>query len=221
MGSQFFPGLRILFIGHGECILWYNYCRSCNISNLGYPPLVEIRVLARTAASLKFFTDKAPVIFQFRPHVIVLHLGMYDLLKHNSNPFAVADRYWHAVGLISACLAESTPVRVVFIGQPRFPWHLVNDRMYGERVEAFHSRLLRRAEGSSFFTFLFMTDIWRNSSALTTGVGGINIFELSPYEWPLHMYLSGIMKHIAIILSPQSEYVLLFLSDVFRDYSFF
>lgn len=124
---SFFPGTRVLFLGHGECLIWYKFCLSRHISNLGFPSHVEVRILARHGATLQFLSDKAPVIFRFRPHVLILHLGIYDLTQPSSDPLAFADRLWHSIGLILSCFSGPAPVKVIFLGQPHSPRHLNPD----------------------------------------------------------------------------------------------
>lgn len=50
---------------------------------------------------------------------------------------------------------------------------------------------------------------------------GAEMRDVSPYDWPFHIFLSGIKRHIAAILSPRSKYVLLSLSDAFFVNSLF
>lgn len=140
--SSLFPGMRKLFFGHGECIIWLNFCVSHNIPNLGFPQHVLVRLMTQPSTTLQYLSDKALFIFRFRPHVIIFHLGMYDLSRPMVDPLALADRYWHSVGLILACFVGDLNVKVIFLGQPCFPWHISPDRLFPERVDAFHSRLL-------------------------------------------------------------------------------
>lgn len=205
MDSLFFPGLRILFLGHGECLLWVNFCISQGISNLGFPRHVEVRVLARPGATLQYLSDRAPVIFRFYPHFLVIHLGMFDLLAHNSDPLALADRFWHSVGLLLSCMTGTRATKVIFVGQPRCPRHSSPDRMYADRLDAFHSRLLWRAEGSVSFSFIFMGDLLGSVHG-GLGVAGARLRDVSPYELPFHLFLTVIKRRIAAILVPQSKY---------------
>lgn len=44
MMSAFFPSMRVIFFGHSKWLWWCNYIASCNISNMGFPPQVEVHV---------------------------------------------------------------------------------------------------------------------------------------------------------------------------------
>lgn len=213
MASEFFPGLRILFLGHGECLLWANFCISRGVSNLGFPDHVEVHVLARPGADLQFLSDRASIIFQFRPRVLVVHLGMFNLLSAQSDPLSLADRFWHSIGLLTACLAGHASCKVVFVGQPRNPRHISPDHMYFERLDAFHSHLLRRAEGTRTFSFIFMGDLL---DAIPRGLwmGGARLRDLSPHELPFHLFLTVIKRRVAAIVASQSKY---FYSYPFAD----
>lgn len=146
-------------MGHGECLIWYNFCASRNICNMGFPPRVEVRMLSHPRASISFLAQRAPLIFQFQPHVVVLHLGMFDLVSSDSDPLSVADRLWHILELIHSFPNSFPRVKFIFIGQPPIPRHLSPDRMYIEWVDAFHLRLLRLGEGSFFFSIIFLADL--------------------------------------------------------------
>lgn len=209
MDSNFFPGLHVLFLGHGECLLWINFCISRGISNLGFPDHVEIRVLARPGATFQYLSDKAPVIFHFRPHVLVIHLGMFDLLQSDSDPMSLADRLWHSVGLLLSCLSGPGMCKVVFVGQPGCPRHASPDRMHAERLDAFHSRLLRRANGSRSFSFIFMGDLLGNIPQ-GVGVAGTRLRDLSPFELPFHLFLMVIKRRVAALLNPCCKYTVVF-----------
>lgn len=203
--SPFFRGMRVLFIGHGDCLSWFNCCQARGIVNLGFHPHVDVRLLAQPGASLKFLTSRARTIFQLRPHVMVVNLGMFDLFRHNCDPLVLAERYWHVLSLISSCMAGVSPSKVVVISQHRNPSHLAPDRLYADRVDAFHSRLFRLIEGSLNFSFLVIgdiLDIWR----LGVGLVGVSLRDITPSELPSHVALLVIKRHIAAVLSARSKY---------------
>lgn len=213
MDIVFFPGLKILFLGHGECLLWLNFCRSRGISNLEFPSGVNVRILARPGANLKFLSDKAPSIFAYRPHVIIIHLGMFYLLRCNSDPLSLADRYWHSLGLLISCMRDYFSVRVIFVGQPHLPRAFIPDRMYVERLDTFHSHLLRKAEGSGKFSFLFLGDLIGNISS-GRGVMGARLRDLPIYDLPFQLFLSAIKRRVAKCLIPHCKYSFLPFPDV-------
>lgn len=206
MDSPFFPGLRILFIGHGECLLWVNFCISRGISNLGFPDHVEVRVLSRPGANLQYLAEKAAVVLSFKPHVLVVHLGMFDLLQADADPLSLADRFWHSVGLLLSGLAGTCKTKVIIVAQPRCPRHSRPDRMFVNRLDAFHSRLLRKAEGSRSFSFIFMGDLLNNISH-GVGVTGARLNELSPFELPFHLFLNAVKRSVAMLLAPPCKYL--------------
>lgn len=156
--SSFFPGLRVLFFGHGECLLWCNYCLSRSIPNMGFPSHLEVRLLARPGATLHYIAQRAPVIFRFHPHFLILHIGMFDLLSTNIDPLELEDRFWNAITLIAAYLYHSSALYIIFIGQPATPRYTEPDHMYLQRSDAFHSRLMKRGEGSHFFFIIYLDD---------------------------------------------------------------
>lgn len=210
MDASFFRGLRVLFIGHGDCISWFNFCQARDIPNLSFPPQVEVRLLAQPSATLRFLTSKARSIFQFRPHVIVIHLGMFDLFRQGCDPLVLADRFWHISSLLVSCMKGSYPTKVIIIGQLRNPEHLAPDRLYCERVDAFHSRILRLINGSSSISFLCIGDIM---SILRCGVGvvGVGLRNWTPQELPAYTALMIIKRRIAAILNSPRKYVYHFL----------
>lgn len=205
MESSFFRGLRVLFVGHGDCLSWFNFCQARGIANLGFHPQVDVRILARPGATMKFLTSKAQSIFQFRPHVLVINLGMFDLFRQNCDPLVLADRYWHVLSLLISCMSGVSPSKVVFVAQLRNPQHLAPDRLYAERVDAFHSRFYRLIEGSPNFSFLVIGDIL---GIMRCGVGlvGASLRDITPNELPSHIALLIIKKHIAVILAARSKY---------------
>lgn len=125
--------------GHGQCLLWYNYCSSRSISNMGFPSHVEVRQLARPGAMLHYVAQRALVIFRFHQHFLILHIGMFDLLPPTVHPLELAERFRNAISLIAAYFNHCSPC-IIFIGQPSTPWHLETDHMYLQRSDAFHSR---------------------------------------------------------------------------------
>lgn len=211
MDSLFFPGLRILFVGHGECLAWYKFCTDRGIANLGFPAHVEIRVLACQEASVEFLLERASSILSFSPHVIISHLGMSDLRSASSNPLATADRYWFSLGHLLCKLSGPFPPRVIFIAQPPFPHAFLLDGHFSERVNAFHSRLLCWAENSEGFSFIFMEDILEGMRS-GLGIGGARLGDVTPNDMPYHFFLTIIKRRVALVL-PSSKYVLLFVTD--------
>lgn len=156
MDASFFQGCNILLFGHGECLHLFNFCQAQGIQNLGFPPHVIVRVMARPTATLPFLAAKAPVIADFGPHVLVIHLGMFDLLRTDIDPLDFADRFWHILNLITLCMPGLHITKIILLGQLFRPVHLSPDRLYLERVEAFHSRFLRIMQGSLSFSLLFL-----------------------------------------------------------------
>lgn len=104
MDASFFPGCRVLIFGHGECLNWFNFCQARAIANLGFPPHVNVRVLARPNATLPFLSTKAADIARFCPNVWVVNLGMFDLLDATTDPISLADRFWHILGFMTDCM---------------------------------------------------------------------------------------------------------------------
>lgn len=204
MDTSFFPGLRILIFGHGECLLWYNFCQARTIQNLGFPPKVLVRVLARPGADLHYLSERTRAIFDFRPNVLIIHLGMHDLLRQNANPLLLADRYWHAMGLLIACMPAGNPLRVIMVGQPRGPRHCIPDRMYINRLEAFNSRLLRRAESSRVFSLAFLADM-SGAAYIRDGLEGVRLRDVPIYDQPFHMCLVSLQRHTAATLIAQCK----------------
>lgn len=162
--NNFSQQLGVLFMGYGKYLLICNFCASHNITNMGFPPRVEVRVLACPAASIDILAPKVPLIYQFEPHVIVLHLGMFDLVTSASDPLALADKLWRLMELIHSLPLSSPWVKFIFLVQPASPRHLPPDRMYLDQVDAFHSCLLRLGEGSVFFSIIFMADMLDGAS---------------------------------------------------------
>lgn len=205
MDSPFFRGMKVLFIGHGDCLSWFNFCQTRGIANLGFHPHVDVRVLARPEATLKFLTSKAQTIFQFRPHVMVINMGRFDLSRPGCDPLVLAERYWHVLSLLISCMAGNSPSKVVLIVQLRNTRQLATDRLFADRVDAFHARIYRLIEGSPVFSFLVIGDILE---LMRSGVGwvGATVRDLTPSELPSHIALLIIKRHIAVILSARSKY---------------
>lgn len=205
-------------VGHGECLHWFNFCQACRISNLGFPPHVIVRVLARPSATLPFLSAKAPVLDRFSPHVIVLNLGMFDLLRADMDPLLFADRFWHTVALLSTCMSGLRSTKFVLLGQLLQPRHLLPDRLYPNRVEAFHSRLLRHAESSHAFSLLFLGGCL---GLFTSGLGngeGLGRDATQP-DLRCVRILNIIRSRVASVLAARSEYIflILFIADVRVD----
>lgn len=83
--------------------------------SFGFPQHVSIRVVAWPGAMLNFISEKAPVIFEYASHILIINLGSYDLLHCSNDPLIVGDRFWHALGLILTTLPISP--MVIFVGQ--------------------------------------------------------------------------------------------------------
>lgn len=147
MDCNFFQHPQVLFLGHGETLLWISFCLAHGISNIGLPQNFEVRVLSQPRAKLMFLEEKVPVILVFPPDVLIIHLGMFDLLQVEADPLAMADR----LGLLLSGLSMTW---VVIVCWSHNPWHVVPDHMYRKHLEAFHSRLVHIAGGSrNFFHF--------------------------------------------------------------------
>lgn len=151
MNSSFLPGMHILFIGHGDCLIWYNFCMSWGIANLVFLPQVQVQVLAHPRATLQYLADKAWLIFCFRPCVLIVHLDL--------DPLALADLFWHALGLLVACISTTvistyTSEKVILVHQSHTPRQPVPYPAYSEHLDAFYLGLILRAHRSSFFSFV-------------------------------------------------------------------
>lgn len=205
MDASFSQGCRVMIFGHGECLHWFNFCQARGIQNLGFPPHVIVRVLARPSATLPFLASKNPVIADFSPHILVINLGMFDLLQVDMDPLDFADRFWHILGLITVCMPGLRITKVIILGQLRRPMHLVPDRLYSVRVEAFHARLLRRVEGSRALSLLFLGG---DLGLFSAGAGNANdrTRDMTRLNSPCARILSIIRRRAAVILSARSEY---------------
>lgn len=162
-------------------------------------------VFAHCGAKLRFLSDKAPSIFQFRPHVMIVHLGLFDLVQFNADPLLLAERYWHVVALLRSYISGSFQAKVIFVGQPRFPAAVRTGNLYGQRRNSFHLELLSRAEGFRSFSFLFLDD-QLNNFHLGGGMPSASLRDIPPCDLPFHMLLSILRNRVASLLAHPSEY---------------
>lgn len=80
--------------------------------------------------------------------------------------------------------------------------------MFPERVDAFHSRLLRRTEGSRSFSFIFWGDLFWGGM-WEVGLAGARLRDLSITDLPFHLLLTAIQRRVAAVAfsSCMSSYV--------------
>lgn len=205
MESSSSQGLKVLVLAHGQCLLWHNFCASRQVSNLGFPSYLEVKVVARPAATLQFLADKAPFIFHFRPHFLVLHLGMFDLANPAADPLALADGLWRAIKLFASILETVITFKVIFVSQPKAPRHMSPDPFYKTRVDVFHAHLLVHAEGSPLFSIIFLVDMVRAAGA-GLGLADAEWRSLPSHDLPFLLVLNAIKKCIADALCYSREY---------------
>lgn len=105
--------------------------------------------------------NKAPVFFCFRPHVLIVHLGIFDLQLPPSDPLALAD-----VSMVLAYVRSFNffasgpfPAKVIFIAQPQAPRAVAQGH-----IDASVSCLLWRVDNSLGFSFILKEDF----------LGGVN-----------------------------------------------
>lgn len=140
--SFFFPGMPGVKFWTWGLSFWFNFCQARGISNLGLTAQVVARVLAHPPATLPFLSAKAPVIAHFSPHVLVVNLGLFDLLRVDMDLLSFVDHFWDILAHVTTCMPGMWITKVILLSQLCSPLNLLPDHLYSVWIEAFHSRLL-------------------------------------------------------------------------------
>lgn len=164
------------------------------------------RVLAWPEATLYFLSNKASAIFSFHPHGIVVHDGMFDLLRHDCNLLALMDHYWHNLGQLISCLSGSVPIRVILVDQLHCPPHLAPALLHVERLDACHMCLIWCLEGPLCFPYIFVED-FLGQVLSRKGWWVLVCICPHPIDLPFHLTLSVVRRCIAAILAPWNKYL--------------